>query len=268
MATVASISSHSHTPSVERPRVIVPVAGAFNAELGPFSTGQAHNSSLRKLFEDARMPVAHTITPSHFGIVGSVESEYERFAEKVDTALARYGSNALPVYVAHSFGGLLALRDHAVRDSGGVLTLGSPHGRMRHAPVIGRLLQHVEPYHHRCAEFEEFSQETLDRMEQQKYAGEVIFAGSTIDPVVGVHASTPAVSGVRRVLFGPDLGFNIPASHRTVPRIPGLVEHIRLLTDHTVGAFVLSHVAEMVDPLVHEPIPNNVYHLPLSSPAS
>jgi hypothetical protein len=242
--------------ALEAPTVVVPVAGAFN--FGP--SGAMHFKGLRHAIEEQGIPVTRTIVPRALGLIGCMDSLYQKFNEDVENALHEHGPFAQPLYVAHSLGGLPALRSHALSGSAGILTLGSPHGHMRDVPLLPKPLRKFEPYSRRCEDFEEFSQETMDILLQDDDRTEnVIFAGSTIDEIVPVTASVPAVTGVRRVLMGPR---RIPRGFEDVEHIPtGLVEHARLLTHRAATDFIVNNVVQMVDPLHDMPIPDNVINV-------
>jgi hypothetical protein len=238
--------------ALEAPKVVVPVAGAFN--FGP--SGALHFKELRDTLEEAGIPVTKTIIPRALGLIGCMDSLYEKFNEDLENVLYEHGTLAEPIFVAHSLGGLPSLRSHALNGSAGVLTLGSPHGHMRDIPLLPKALRRFEPYSRRCEEFEEFSQETIDILMDNDRTENVIFAGSTIDEIVPVSASVPAIEGIRRVLIGPR---RIPRGFEDVQHIPaGLVEHGRLLTHETATDFIVRNVVQMYDPLHDMPVPDNL----------
>jgi pimeloyl-ACP methyl ester carboxylesterase len=247
---------HNGNPNPARFPVVIPVTGIANAELGGFSTGSLHLKEMNRALVSAGLPVTRTLTPKGFGIIGSMDSIYAKFSRDVDAVLNQFGPCARPLFLGYSLGGVLALRDHALRGSAGTITLGAPHGPMRRLPLPHERIRVLEPYSRVCHKIGGFSLMTLDMLADRTNNQNVVFAGATTDEVVGLRASVPNVPGVRRVLFGPAL--NLSDDLIGIHRVPALVEHGTLPTQESVTRFVVQNALEMSDLLMREPAQDDV----------
>ena len=110
--------------------VIQPTAGIANYGLGGKSTASIHFALMRHaLGKQLHVPVLEPLVPKGFGILGATAAMSEKFGRDLEHNLADY-PNAVVLFIAHSFGGLLAREQLALHHERerfiGAITLGSP----------------------------------------------------------------------------------------------------------------------------------------------
>lgn len=230
------------------PRVAIPVAGVLNEGHGRFSTAAVHHHLLRRALRGAGFRVEFPVVQPLLGVVGNMERGYHRFENYVDQVREHHGEGTRAVLIGHSFGGLYPLRyylEHGAENGiDGVITLGSPHGDMRHLHGVPSALRRYEPYTHRCDEIAEFSAETFSKLPDPATGYGIVFAGAAFDQIVPLRASVPRVEGPRQVVFT-QFG-NRPRGYRSADVIPAFgIEHNGLLVHPAAQRFVVQSAIEM-----------------------
>lgn len=207
--------------------IVITVAGILNARHGKDSTAEPAFHPMLGDLSAHGITVEPPLVPAGLGLFGDVQATYGHFSEEVDTILADRGQGARPLYLAHSWGGALALRkyveDGKAAASDGIITLSSPHRRMHQS--------RFDPLSIWCKKMGRFSEETLAELEGTHDNTGITLVGSTADHVVPPFSSLPPIAGASRYLITKSMDEVPPVLQGATPvTLPGLsLKHNRLL---------------------------------------